>query len=71
MSDPVLTEMAARRGTTAEVFDAAAAERTLALRQRTAAVLGRLGVTVVDASPEDLPPRLADHYLMLKSQGLL
>ena len=71
VSDPALTAMAARRGTTAEVFDAAAAERTLALRQRTAAVLGRLGVTVVDAPPEDLPPRLADHYLLLKSQGLL
>jgi len=28
-------------------------------------------VTVIDASPEDLPPRLADHYLLLKSQGLL
>jgi uncharacterized protein (DUF58 family) len=71
VSDPALTEMAARRTTSAEAFDAAAAERTLALRQRTASVLGRLGVTVIDASPEDLPPRLADHYLLLKSQGLL
>jgi hypothetical protein len=41
------------------------------LRQRTIGLLGRLGVTVIDASPEDLPPRLADHYLLLKSQGLL
>ena len=52
-------------------YDAAAAERTIALRQRTTGLLGRLGVTVIDASPEDLPPRLADHYLLLKSQGLL
>ena len=71
VSDPALVEMAGRRTTTAQAYDAAAAERTLALRQRTAAVLGRLGVTVIDASPEDLPPRLADHYLLLKSQGLL
>ncbi|MDQ6716415.1 MAG: DUF58 domain-containing protein [Actinomycetota bacterium] len=71
VSDPALGVMAARRGTTAEVFDAAAAERTVALRLRTAAVLGRLGVDVIDASPQDLPPRLADHYLLLKGQGLL
>ncbi len=71
VSDPALAEMAARRTTSAEAFDAAAAERTLSLRQRTATVLGRLDVTVIDATPEDLPPRLADHYLLLKSQGLL
>ena len=71
VSDPALEEMAARRDSTRHAYDAAAAERTLALRQRTIALLGRLGVTVIDASPEDLPPRLADHYLLLKSQGLL
>ncbi|MDQ6715568.1 MAG: DUF58 domain-containing protein [Actinomycetota bacterium] len=71
VSDPALREMADRRDTTAHAYGAAAAERTLALRERTAATLGRLGVTVIDASPEDLPPRLADHYLLLKSQGLL
>ncbi|GAA1898937.1 DUF58 domain-containing protein [Lapillicoccus jejuensis] len=71
VGDPALAEMAGRRSTTAEVYDAAAAERTLALRERTAATLGRLGVTVLEADPEHLPPRLADHYLLLKSQGLL
>ncbi len=71
VSDPALPEMAATRVTTADAFNAAAAERTIALRQRTAAVLGRMGVTVIDAGPDDLPPRLADHYLLLKSQGLL
>ena len=71
VSDPALDEMAARRDSTRHAYDAAAAERTLALRQRTIALLGRLGVTVIDAGPEDLPPRLADHYLLLKSQGLL
>lgn len=71
VSDPALVAMAARRDTTAQAYDAAAAERTLELRRQTAAMLGGLGVTVIDASPEDLPPRLADHYLLLKSQGLL
>ena len=71
VGDPALAAMAQRRSTTAEVYDAAAAERTLALRERTAATLGRLGVTVLEADPEHLPPRLADHYLLLKSQGLL
>ncbi|MEO7235256.1 MAG: DUF58 domain-containing protein [Lapillicoccus sp.] len=71
VADPALTQMAGQRDTTAHAYDAAAAERTVELRERTAALLGRLGVTVIDASPEDLPPRLADHYLLLKSQGLL
>jgi hypothetical protein len=35
------------------------------------AELGRLGVDVVDAPPEHLPPRLADRYLALKAAGLL
>lgn len=71
VSDPAVSELAGRRGSTVEVYDAAAAERTLAQRARTAALLGRLGVAVIDAPPADLPPRLADHYLLLKSQGLL
>jgi len=71
VGDPELGVMAARRGTSADAYDAAAAERTLALRQRTATTLARLGVTVIEADPEQLPPKLADHYLLLKSQGLL
>jgi uncharacterized protein (DUF58 family) len=43
----------------------------MALQDRTAAVLRRMGVAVIDASPAELPPKLADHYLMLKAQGLL
>ena len=49
----------------------AAAERTVALRRRTASALEQLGVDVIDAGPDELPVRLADHYLMLKRQGLL
>ena len=71
VSDPALAVMQASRTTTGEVFDAAAAERTIALRRRTAAALEQLGVDVLDEPPEELPVRLADHYLMLKRQGLL
>ena len=39
--------------------------------EETATVLARLGVMVIDRGPEDLPPALADHYLSLKSRGLL
>jgi len=40
-------------------------------RERTGELLTRLGVDVVDADAERLPPALADHYLHLKAQGLL
>ena len=41
------------------------------LDARTAEVLRRLGVNVIDAEPEHLPVALTDHYLLLKSRGLL
>ena len=71
VADPALATMRGARSTTGEVYGAAAAERTLALRRRTAAALEQLGVDVLDAPPDELPVRLADHYLMLKRQGLL
>jgi uncharacterized protein (DUF58 family) len=71
VSDPALGAMRSGRGDAPAVYDAAAAERTTALRRRTAAGLGRLGVEVLDADPEHLPAALADHYLLLKSRGLL
>ncbi|PID95966.1 MAG: DUF58 domain-containing protein [Actinomycetales bacterium] len=71
VSDPALSVMSTARGTVREVYAAAAAERTLVLRERTAAVLRRLGIDVLDSPPDGLPPKLADHYLMLKAKGLL
>lgn len=71
VADPEVAALAAARGTSAEVYDAAAAERTELER---AAVLVRLrqrGVEVVDALPDDLAPRLADTYLALKAAGRL
>ena len=43
----------------------------MARRERTAAVLGRLGVDVLDAPPDRLPLALCHHYLALKARGLL
>ncbi|MBB6628714.1 DUF58 domain-containing protein [Nocardioides sp. KIGAM211] len=71
VKDPALEQLAATRGTVDEVYDAAAAEQVLGRRRRTAELLRALGVDVVDADAERLPPALADHYLGLKARGLL
>ncbi|WP_109474189.1 DUF58 domain-containing protein [Ornithinimicrobium cavernae] len=71
VADPELGRMRADLGDLDAVYDAAAAERTVSLRQRTADALGRMGVHVIEADPDELPPQLADHYLALKAQGLL
>ena len=69
--DPELEVLAARRGTIDEVYDAAAAEQAMVRRRQTADLLTAVGVDVVDADAERLPPALADHYLSLKANGLL
>ncbi|MEO8749248.1 MAG: DUF58 domain-containing protein, partial [Allobranchiibius sp.] len=71
VTDPLLQEIAGQRETAFQAYDAAAAERTIMLRERAAAALGQLGITVLDQSPQELPTALVDHYLMLKRQGLL
>jgi uncharacterized protein (DUF58 family) len=71
VADPAVSAMRSARSTTAQVYSAAAAERTTRLRERTAEALSRLGVHVLDADADELPVRLADHYLALKRQGLL
>ena len=71
VADPAVARMRTTRDTVAHVYDAAAAERTTSLRRRTADALASLGVDVLDEPPDVLPVRLADHYLMLKRQGLL
>ncbi|WP_130796543.1 DUF58 domain-containing protein [Streptomyces otsuchiensis] len=71
VSDPRIEEMAATRGTVTGVYEAAAGARYAAERRQTAARLRKLGVTVVDAPPEKLPPALADAYLALKAAGRL
>lgn len=71
VADPEVDDLRHGRGTAAEVFDAAAAERTVLERQAVAQRLRRLGVEVVDALPDELAPRLADTYLALKAAGRL
>jgi uncharacterized protein (DUF58 family) len=71
VSDPALAAMAARRGAVDAVFDAAAAERTALDRVAVTGALERAGVEVVEGSPAELPPRLADSYLALKAAGRL
>ncbi|WP_282796949.1 DUF58 domain-containing protein [Streptomyces sp. CC224B] len=71
VADPHIAQMAAARGTTDAVYDAAAAAQAQAERHRTAEQLTRHGVTVVDATPDNLAPALADAYLSLKAAGRL
>ncbi|MFE7073060.1 DUF58 domain-containing protein [Streptomyces sp. NPDC057620] len=71
VSDPHIERMATARGNTEAVYEAAAAAQAQAERHRTAEQLTRHGVTVVDATPDNLPPALADAYLALKAAGRL
>jgi uncharacterized protein (DUF58 family) len=71
VADPQVALMKAGRGDAYAVYGAAAAERAELDRGAITAELRRLGVDVVDASPEQLPPKLADRYLSLKAAGLL
>lgn len=71
VADPAVAALREGRSTAAEVFDAAAAERTELERAAATMVLGRRGVDVVSALPDELAPRLADTYLSLKAAGRL
>ncbi|GGB38353.1 lipoprotein [Flexivirga endophytica] len=71
VADPGVRAMAGRRDSTEQAYDASAAERTELLRNDTRIALERLGVTVLDEEPDALPVALVDHYLLLKSRGLL
>lgn len=71
VADPHIAGMAKARGTIDAVYEAAAAAQSKTERDRTAEQLRRHGVTVVDATPDDLAPALADAYLALKTAGRL
>ena len=71
VGDPRADAMAVGRGDAEAVYDAAAAERAKAERDQIGELLSRRGVEVVDASPDELPPMLADRYLALKAAGRL
>ncbi|MFJ2021239.1 DUF58 domain-containing protein [Streptomyces nodosus] len=71
VADPRVAHMSTARGSTDAVYEAAAAAQAQSERARTAEQLRRHGVTVVDATPENLAPALADAYLALKAAGRL
>jgi uncharacterized protein (DUF58 family) len=71
VADPHIAGMAKARGNVDSVYAAAAAAQAQAERERTAEQLRRHGVTVVDATPDELAPALADAYLALKTAGRL
>jgi uncharacterized protein (DUF58 family) len=71
VADPRVAELAAGRDDPAAIYAAAAAITAQAERSRTAALLRRHGVEVVDATPDRLAPALADAYLSLKAAGRL
>ncbi|WAX79713.1 DUF58 domain-containing protein [Streptomyces sp. KMM 9044] len=71
VADPYLARMSHARGNTEAVYEAAAAAQARTERDRTAEQLRHHGVTVVEATPDDLAPTLADAYLALKAAGRL
>ncbi|MEU5256127.1 DUF58 domain-containing protein [Streptomyces longwoodensis] len=71
VADPHIARMSTSRGSVDAVYEAAAAAQAQAERHRTAQQLRRHGVTVVGATPDELPPALADAYLELKAAGRL
>ncbi|MFF2201710.1 DUF58 domain-containing protein [Streptomyces sp. NPDC058145] len=71
VADPHIARMAQARGNAEAVYEAAAGAQAGTERQRTAEQLRRHGVTVVDETPDDLAPALADAYLALKAAGRL
>ncbi|WP_405796995.1 DUF58 domain-containing protein [Streptomyces longwoodensis] len=71
VADPHIARMSTSRGSVDAVYEAAAAAQAQAERHRTAQQLRRHGVTVVDATLDELPPALADAYLELKAAGRL
>ncbi|MET0133413.1 MAG: DUF58 domain-containing protein, partial [Kibdelosporangium sp.] len=71
VADPRIAEMAQARGDAEAVYDAAAAARSLQERGHVVALLRKRGVQVVDATPDELAPALADAYLALKAAGRL
>jgi uncharacterized protein (DUF58 family) len=69
--DPVLTELAGRRADAPGVYAAAAAQRTLAERDRLRNALRRNEVEVIDAPVGRFASRVADAYLAMKAAGRL
>ncbi|GAB3570539.1 DUF58 domain-containing protein [Spelaeicoccus albus] len=71
VADPATPLVGTHRDSSTEAYAAAAAERSMLDRAAVTAALQADGASVVDAPPDELPPRLADLYLSLKAAGRL
>jgi len=71
VTDPVVSAMTSDRTDARAVFDAAAAEKTLAAQRKMAGLLRRRGVEVVEGTPDEFASKVADAYLSMKAHGLL
>ena len=71
VTDPLIVQASTERGNREEVYRAAAAERSMLDILRVSAAIRQQGAEVVSATPEELPPALADHYIALKAAGRL
>ncbi|GGH37660.1 DUF58 domain-containing protein [Microbacterium album] len=70
-TDADLERIARGGGSSDELYRAAAAEAALRTAERVARAVSRAGAESLAASPDDLPPRIADRYLALKAAGRL
>ncbi|WGW10700.1 DUF58 domain-containing protein [Saxibacter everestensis] len=71
VADPRIAEIQSQRDTLDETYAAASAERAALDRAAVTAALKNDGFEVIDESPDELPPKLADLYLALKAAGRL
>ncbi|HEX6234229.1 MAG TPA: DUF58 domain-containing protein [Jiangellaceae bacterium] len=71
VTDPAIAVMADARGDTGAVYGAAAAARDRLGRTRVSQLLERHRAHVVHATPDELPPVVADTYLALKAASQL
>ena len=68
---PAVPRQATTRRTADDVYRTASAERDARDAARVAAAITRAGGEALSASPDDLPPQIADRYLALKAAGRL
>lgn len=71
VDDPELLELAKNREDASSTYQASAAERQQLRVEELIRLIRRFGAEVVQASPEELPPAVADTYLRLKAAGRL
>lgn len=70
-TDAALTDLTSDRSTIDDIYRAAAAAQTLAEASDVARAIERAGADAIFATPDALPPRVADRYIELKKQGRL